>query len=147
VNFRPQHDLESQRLRSSKDCLSGSDDEKSSIQADCGDGIDGDKYFKRDSSIWNRYDFGIVVRAFVMTFISEIGDRSQITTIVLAAHKNPWGVTFGATGGHAICTGFAVVGGKLLASRISERNVAIVGGILFLLFGAECFITQPDFHN
>jgi len=79
-----------------------------------------------------------------MTFVSEIGDRSQITTIVLAAHKNPWGVTFGATGGHALCTGFAVLGGKLLASRISERNVSVVGGILFLLFGAECFINGPN---
>jgi len=91
----------------------------------------------------SRYDIGIVMRSFVMTFVSEIGDRSQITTIVLAGYKNPWGVTFGATGGHAVCTAWAVLGGKLLASRISERNVAIVGGILFLLFGLECFIYNP----
>jgi len=84
------------------------------------------------------WDFSILIRSFGMTFISEIGDRSQITTVVLAAHKNPYGVTLGASSGHAICTGIAVIGGKLLASRISERNVTLIGGILFLLFGLEC---------
>lgn len=91
----------------------------------------------------SKYNFSIVINSFIMTFISEIGDRSQITTIVLAAHKNPWGVTFGATGGHALCTGIAVLGGKLLASRISEKNVAICGGVLFLLFGVECLLYGP----
>jgi len=67
-------------------------------------------------------DFSILTRAFIMTFISEVGDRSQIATVVLAAHKNPYGVTFGASSGHAICTGLAVIGGKLLASRISEKK-------------------------
>ncbi len=106
---------------------------------------------------------GIVARAFVMTFVSEIGDRSQITTVVLAAHRNPWAVTIGmfscfflsffyhfvclgwigAASGHVLCTWFAVMGGKLLSSRISEKKIALFGGVLFLGFGLETFIWGP----
>ena len=43
-----------------------------------------------------------------------------------------WGVIAGGIVGHACCTTLAVVGGRLLATRISERAVALIGGLLFL---------------
>mmetsp|Transcript_59204 Transcript_59204/g.157222 ORF Transcript_59204/g.157222 Transcript_59204/m.157222 type:complete len:214 (+) Transcript_59204:220-861(+) len=76
----------------------------------------------------------IMVQAFTLTFLAEWGDRSQIATIALAAQKDPIGVAAGGTLGHAVCTGIAVVGGRMLASRISERTVGMSGGCLFLLF-------------
>ena len=51
-----------------------------------------------------------------------------------AAAREPVGVTLGACIGHALCTGIAVIGGKLLASSIKERTVLLVGGALFCLF-------------
>ena len=101
---------------------------------------DDDKTKKKRNSSWN---LSILIRSFAMTFISEIGDRSQITTIVLAAHKSPYGVVIGASLGHAICTAIAVLGGKFLASRISEKNVTLIGGVMFLLFSLEVFIYGP----
>lgn len=62
------------------------------------------------------------VQTFVMTFLGEWGDRSQIATIAMAAGQDYWYVTIGAISGHAICTGIAVIGGRMLASRISVRN-------------------------
>jgi len=76
----------------------------------------------------------ILVQSFTMTFLAEWGDRSQIATIALAAARDMLGVTIGACLGHALCTGIAVVGGKLLASSISERTVLIGGGGLFCVF-------------
>jgi putative Ca2+/H+ antiporter (TMEM165/GDT1 family) len=69
-----------------------------------------------------------------MTFLAEWGDRSQVATIALGAEKNAFGVTVGAVLGHALCTGVACVGGKMLATQISERTVTYSGGVLFLVF-------------
>ncbi|KAL9183172.1 hypothetical protein ACHAXT_004959 [Thalassiosira profunda] len=77
----------------------------------------------------------VFLQALSMTFLAEWGDRSQIATIALAAAKDPIGVTIGGCIGHSICTGMAVIGGRMLASRISEKSVAFYGGLVFLAFG------------
>jgi len=74
-------------------------------------------------------------QALTMTFLGEWGDRSQIATIALAADSSALFVFVGAFLGHCLCTGFAVIGGKYLSDKISEKTVNLSGGILFLLFG------------
>lgn len=61
------------------------------------------------------------VQTFIMTFLGEWGDRSQIATIAMAAGQDYWWVTLGASCGHAICTGVAVIGGRAIAGRVSLR--------------------------
>ncbi|KIW15413.1 hypothetical protein PV08_05459 [Exophiala spinifera] len=75
------------------------------------------------------------VQTFVMTFLGEWGDRSQIATIAMAAGQDYWWVTAGALGGHAICTGAAVLGGRAIAGRVSLKTVTMGGAIAFLVFG------------
>lgn len=84
---------------------------------------------KRKSSL------SILIEAFALTFMAEWGDRTQIATIALAAGNNPIGVTTGAILGHAICAAIAVIGGKMIAGRISERQLTLIGGGLFFIFG------------
>ncbi|KAM7359365.1 uncharacterized protein ACRADG_008945 isoform 1-T2 [Cochliomyia hominivorax] len=86
----------------------------------------------------------ILMQAFTMTFLAEWGDRSQLTTIILAASKNAYGVTAGGIIGHSICTGLAVIGGRMVAAKISVRTVTIVGGIVFLGFALYALIVRPD---
>ncbi|KAI1610253.1 hypothetical protein EDD36DRAFT_490478 [Exophiala viscosa] len=75
------------------------------------------------------------VQTFVMTFLGEWGDRSQIATIAMAAGQDYWWVTAGALGGHGICTAAAVLGGKAIAGRVSMRTVTMGGAVAFLVFG------------
>ncbi|USP73964.1 uncharacterized protein yc1106_01238 [Curvularia clavata] len=75
------------------------------------------------------------VQTFVMTFLGEWGDRSQIATVAMAAGSDYWYVTAGAVVGHALCTAGAVIGGRAIAGRISMRNVTLGGAIAFLIFG------------
>mmetsp|Transcript_12347 Transcript_12347/g.18974 ORF Transcript_12347/g.18974 Transcript_12347/m.18974 type:complete len:308 (+) Transcript_12347:52-975(+) len=79
--------------------------------------------------------YPVFLQSLTLTFLAEWGDRSQIATIALAAAKNPIGVTVGGCLGHSICTGGAVIGGRMLASRISEKTVSFWGGCIFLVFG------------
>ncbi|KAG6496853.1 hypothetical protein ZIOFF_044725 [Zingiber officinale] len=63
----------------------------------------------------------IFLKAFSITFFGEWGDKSQIATIGLASDANPLGVVLGGIIGQALCTTAAVLGGKSLASQISEK--------------------------
>lgn len=114
------------------------------------------------------------MQSFILTFLAEWGDRSQIATIAvseqsnpialydmgffffsgchltvvtmilqLATHKNAIGVAVGATIGHTICTSLAVVGGSMLASKISQGTVATIGGLLFLGFSLSSYFYPP----
>ncbi|KAJ3220005.1 hypothetical protein HDU67_007738 [Dinochytrium kinnereticum] len=82
----------------------------------------------------------VFVQTFILTFLAEWGDRSQIATIALAGSEDFLWVTIGSLAGHAICTGVAVLGGRLLAAKISVRSVTFLGGILFLIFAVLSFL-------
>ncbi|XP_053212914.1 transmembrane protein 165-like [Panonychus citri] len=82
----------------------------------------------------------VYIETFTMTLVAELGDRSQITTIILAAKESTTGVTIGAILGHAICTGIAVVGGRLVATMISVRTVTIAGGFIFIFFAVTSML-------
>ncbi|KAL4557309.1 hypothetical protein LXL04_035483 [Taraxacum kok-saghyz] len=91
----------------------------------------------------SRFCTPIFLESFILTFLAEWGDRSQIATIALATHKNAIGVALGATIGHTICTSIAVIGGSMLASKISQGTVATVGGLLFLGFSLSSYFYPP----
>lgn len=79
------------------------------------------------------------IQVFVMTFLGEWGDRSQIATIAMAAGSEYWFVILGAIIGHGLCTAAACIGGKYLAKKISMRNVTIGGAIAFFIFAMLYF--------
>ncbi|XP_053559934.1 transmembrane protein 165 [Bombina bombina] len=92
---------------------------------------------------WMQFISPIFVQAFTLTFLAEWGDRSQLTTIVLAAREDPFGVAVGGTIGHCLCTGLAVIGGRMIAQKISVRTVTIVGGVVFLAFAFSALFISP----
>lgn len=86
--------------------------------------------------------YAVFLQALSLTFLAEWGDRSQIATIALAAAKNPVGVTVGGCLGHSLCTGLAVMGGRMLAARISEKTVTQGGGAVFIIFGLHSLFLE-----
>ncbi|XP_011700703.1 PREDICTED: transmembrane protein 165-like [Wasmannia auropunctata] len=85
----------------------------------------------------------IFFQAFTLTFLAEWGDRSQLTTIILAAREDVYGVVLGGVLGHSFCTGLAVLGGRIIAQKISVRTVTIIGGLVFLLFAVTALFVNP----
>ncbi|ESO13051.1 hypothetical protein HELRODRAFT_159649 [Helobdella robusta] len=75
----------------------------------------------------------VFLQSFILTFVAEWGDRSQLSTVILATQNNLIGVVVGGVIGHALCTGCAVLAGRFVAQRISLRTVHIIGAIVFFL--------------
>jgi len=77
----------------------------------------------------------VYAQAFLLTFLGEWGDRSQIATIALGATHNVYLVTLGTVIGHSACTGLAVIAGRYISTKISVKHVTLGGAALFLIFG------------
>ncbi|KAH9058333.1 UPF0016-domain-containing protein [Lactarius vividus] len=77
----------------------------------------------------------VFVQGFVLTFLGEWGDRSQIATIMLAAAHNVYVVALGTIIGHTCCTALAVISGRYISTKISAKHVTLGGAALFLCFG------------
>jgi len=77
----------------------------------------------------------IFVQAFVLTFLGEWGDRSQISTIALGAAHSVYLVTVGTIIGHTCCTTAAVIAGRYISTKIDVKYVTFAGATLFILFG------------
>lgn len=73
-------------------------------------------------------------QTFTMTFLGEWGDRSQITTIAMAAGGDWVSIVLGGSLGHAACTLLAVLGGKYVSTKISLKTVLLGGSATFFLF-------------
>jgi len=77
----------------------------------------------------------VFVQTFVLTFLGEWGDRSQIATIMLAAAHNVYVVAIGTIIGHTFCTALAVTAGRYISTKVSAKHVTLGGAALFLCFG------------
>jgi putative Ca2+/H+ antiporter (TMEM165/GDT1 family) len=79
----------------------------------------------------------VIWEAFVLVFIAELGDRTQLTTIFLATAPafTFAGLLAGTLAGHGLVTALAVGSGKWIGQRVDERLIFRLSGGLFLLFG------------
>lgn len=84
-----------------------------------------------------------LMQTFVLTFLGEWGDRSQISTIALAANEGVAKVAAGAILGHAVCIFVAAYGGCMVADRMSLRSVTLLGGCVFLVLACSNVIMGP----
>jgi Ca2+/H+ antiporter, TMEM165/GDT1 family len=98
--------------------------------------VEGERKFRQRQTAWQ-----IFVESCVLTFIAEWGDRTQFATITLAASKDSIGVMLGGIVGHTICALIAVIGGRAIASHISERTITIIGGLLFILLAIVTIVS------
>ncbi|KAF5444482.1 hypothetical protein F2P56_033610 [Juglans regia] len=105
---------------------------------------DDDDLKKQKRPFLSQFFSPILLKAFSITFFGEWGDKSQLATIGLAADENPFGVILGGIMGQALCTTAAVLGGRSLASQISEKIVALSGGVLFVVFGIQSFLSTVE---
>ncbi|CAH2066206.1 unnamed protein product [Thlaspi arvense] len=129
----------------------GGSEELAEVEAELDSDLKSNDRTKKDSSkkkqnrpFLTAFFSPIFLKAFSINFFGEWGDKSQLATIGLAADENPLGVVLGGIMAQTLCTTAAVIGGKSLASQISERIVALSGGMLFIIFGIQSFLSPVD---
>jgi putative Ca2+/H+ antiporter (TMEM165/GDT1 family) len=81
--------------------------------------------------------FGPFLTTTVLFFLAEMGDKTQLATVALAArYGSVVAVTLGTTAGMLAADGLAVFLGERLAARVQLRWVRLAAAALFLAFGA-----------
>jgi putative Ca2+/H+ antiporter (TMEM165/GDT1 family) len=79
---------------------------------------------------------GTLFGMFSLVLLAELGDKSQIATLALAAQSAfPLMIFIGAIIGFFIINSIAVFTGESIAERIPIKAVKRVVGIIFILFG------------
>jgi Ca2+/H+ antiporter, TMEM165/GDT1 family len=73
----------------------------------------------------------------VTIFLAELGDKTQITTLLMTAQShNPW-VVFAGAGSALICTSLlGVLLGRWLATRLDRKTLDRSAGITLLVLAA-----------
>ncbi|MBF0285235.1 MAG: TMEM165/GDT1 family protein [Magnetococcales bacterium] len=72
---------------------------------------------------------------FGLIFLAEIGDKTQLVCMTLAARHRPWPVLIGAIAAFVLLNTLAVVFGAGLAQYVPEKVLAGVVAALFAVFG------------
>ena len=75
---------------------------------------------------------------FVSVLVAELGDKTQLATLLFASDTalSRWGVLAAAGGALVVSTAVAVLAGTLLGAWLSPRHLKLAAGVGFVAIGA-----------
>jgi len=77
-----------------------------------------------------------VTTSFLLIAVTELGDKTQLAIVALAAEYNaPVQVFLGAMLSFALLTALSVVFGKIISRYVSARYIRIGASLVFFVFG------------
>ena len=76
--------------------------------------------------------------------LAEVGDKSQIVCMALAARHRHWPVLLGASAAFLLLNTLAVLFGAGIAAWVDERIVAAAVALLFAVFGIQALLAKPE---
>lgn len=79
----------------------------------------------------------VLLTVFIAVFIAELGDKTQLATLLFAADKDvsKWTVFLGASLALIVASGIGVLAGGVISQYVSERYLHYVAGIGFIGIG------------
>jgi putative Ca2+/H+ antiporter (TMEM165/GDT1 family) len=83
-------------------------------------------------------DLKIFFTIFGAVFIAELGDKTQLATMLFAADKDVSKLTvfLAASAALIVASAIGVLAGSLLSAYISEKTLSYMAGTGFMLIGA-----------
>lgn len=82
---------------------------------------------------------------FILIALAELGDKSQLVCMTLAARYRHWPVLIGASIAFLLLNTLAVIFGAAVAEWLPERIMAVAVALLFAVFGIQAlFFSNGD---
>lgn len=82
-------------------------------------------------------DWKVFLTAFAAVFIAELGDKTQLATVLFAADKevSKYSIFLAASSALVLATALAVLAGAFLSEYINERYLHYLAGLGFIAIG------------
>lgn len=96
-----------------------------------------DKAVNGESRLYSRNSF---LSGFVLIFITEWGDKTQIASGIFATKYNPVMVLIGAMTALTLLSIMAIYLGRFISSRVDKKVVTKIAGTVFILMGISFFL-------
>ncbi len=82
-------------------------------------------------------DYKILLTVFTAVFIAELGDKTQLATMLFAADKEVSKITvfIGASLALVVTSAIGVLAGGVIAQYVGEKNLHYFAGIGFVAIG------------
>jgi putative Ca2+/H+ antiporter (TMEM165/GDT1 family) len=79
----------------------------------------------------------VLLTVFVAVFVAELGDKTQLATLLFAADKEVSKVTvfIGASLALIVASGIGVLAGGLVSQYVSEKALSYLAGLGFIGIG------------
>ncbi|AJH00010.1 hypothetical protein LF65_03450 [Clostridium beijerinckii] len=91
---------------------------------------------KLDDEENKKVKFGPIVTVAIAFFLAEMGDKTQLITITIAAeNQQPLFILMGTTVGMLIADGIGILGGAWMCKHIPDIYIKWVAGAIFMFFG------------
>lgn len=83
-------------------------------------------------------DWKIFATIFASVFIAELGDKTQLATMLFAADKDvsKFTIFIAASSALIVATGLGILAGTLLSAYINEKYLHYLAGMGFIIIGA-----------
>ena len=82
-------------------------------------------------------DWKVFLTIFGAVYIAELGDKTQLATMLFASDKetNKYLVFFAASAALVVASAVGVLAGSLLSEYINEKYLHYIAGVGFILIG------------
>jgi len=81
-------------------------------------------------------DWRVMLTTFSVIFLAEMGDKTQLAAMTLAAEKKrPWAVFLGATLALAAVSAIGILVGSALGNYLPITWIKRIAGIAFIVIG------------
>ena len=82
-------------------------------------------------------DVKALLAVFGTVFLAELGDKTQLATVLFAAHRanSAWMVFVAASLALVTACGLGVLAGSLVAQHVNTRHLSLVAGAGFIMIG------------